>query len=425
MLDIKYLRENVIDVENAYKTRGLEISLVNIISFDDRRKKLLQEIESLRNRRNIISSDIGKLRNEVQHKTKIERLKREIENIKNKIKEKEKILNEIETELQNSLLQLPNIPDKTVPVGKSEKDNAIIRIEGKQKNFDFTPLPHWEIGKKLDILDFEIASKISGARFALLKKQGAQLERALITFMLDLHIKKHNYTEIFAPYLVNEKSVIGTGQLPKFKEEIFKCKDDQLYLIPTAEVSVTNIHRDEIIPEKSLPKNYVSYSACFRREAGSYGKDTKGLIRNHQFNKVELVKIVKPEESINELELLVSNAEEVLRQLGLYYRIVELCTHELGFAGAKTYDLEVWMPGEKRWREISSCTNFKDFQARRLNIKFQRENGTKEYVHTLNGSGVAIGRTFAAILENYQNSDGSVSIPEVLYPYLNFKEIKI
>lgn len=424
MLDLKFIRENIIEVEEALKKRGMDISLVQFISLDEKRRQLIQETDALRNQRKVISDKIGKLKKENQPPEKLDKVIAESEEIRAKIKEKEKEFTEIEQQVQDFLLNIPNLPDKSIPAGKSENDNKIINEYGEQKKFDFEPLPHWEIGTALGILDFETAAKISGARFSILKDRGAALERALITFMLDTHTRKHGYTEILAPYLVNKESATGTGQLPKFSDEIFRCKDDELYLIPTAEMSVTNIHRGETIPEDKLPYKYVSYSACFRRESGSYGKDTKGLIRNHQFNKVELVKFVQPEKSMEELELLTNDAAEILSLLGFRYRVIELCTGEIGFSSSKTYDLEVWMPGEKRWREISSCSNFKDFQARRMNIKWQRKDGNKEFLHTLNGSGVAVGRTFACLLETYQNKDGSITIPEVLLPYLDFNKIE-
>lgn len=320
------------------------------------------------------------------------------------------------------LLKIPNIPDETVPQGNSEKDNVVISQHGTIPEFDFQTLPHWEIGEKLGILDFNSAAKISGSRFSAIKNLGCRLEHALIQFMLTEHIK-NGYEEIWLPYLVNKETITATGQLPKFADEVYKISEEETYLIPTAEVSVTNLYRGEILSEEELPKKFVSYSACFRKESGSYGKDTKGLIRNHQFNKIELVKFVKPEESNNELELLVQDAARILQKLGLTYRIVSLCSADLGFSSAKTYDLEVWMPGEKRWREISSCSNCKDFQARRLNTKIQYKNGKKSLIHTLNGSGVAIGRTFACILETYQQKDGSVKIPEVLVPFMGIEKI--
>ncbi|MBI4218476.1 MAG: serine--tRNA ligase, partial [Elusimicrobia bacterium] len=330
---------------------------------------------------------------------------------------------EINQTVNDALLRLPNFVHESVPKGKDSNDNQMLREEGKKREFPFEPKFHWEIGEKLGILDFVTAGKISGSRFSLLKGAGAALERALISFMLDLHTQEHGYTEVYPPYLVKTEAMQGTGQLPKFEEELFRIERDQLYLIPTAEVSVTNMHRDFVFDEKELPKKYVCYSACFRREAGSYGKDTKGLIRNHQFNKVEMVWFAAPDHSFADLEKLTQDAETVLKKLGIPYRVVSLCGGDIGFASAKTYDLEVWMPGEKRWREISSCSCFTDFQARRMNIKYKNSAGKKELAHTLNGSGVAVGRLFASILENYQESDGSVTIPEILKPYLKMEKI--
>jgi seryl-tRNA synthetase len=329
------------------------------------------------------------------------------------------------------LLRINNLPDASVPVGQSEADNKIMREVGKKTEFAFAPKNHQELGEGLGILDLKTGAKLSGARFAVLKSQGAALERALISFMLDVHTREHGYSEVFTPYLVTPETMKGTGQLPRFEEELFRLDRDSLYLIPTAEVSVTNIHREDVLEEKELPKKYVCYSACFRREAGSYGRDTMGLIRNHQFNKVELVQFVKPEESLEALELLTASAEKILYKLKIPYRVVLLCTADMGFASAKTYDLEVWMPGEPsedgkgkgRWREISSCSTFTDFQARRMNIKYKKSDGKKDFVHTLNGSGLAIGRTWAAVLENFQQPDGSIQVPEVLQPYTGFKTI--
>jgi seryl-tRNA synthetase len=327
---------------------------------------------------------------------------------------------QVESRLNSIALNLPNLPDPSVPLGTTSSDNKEIRTWGTRANFDFKPLPHDEIGKKLGILDFEAAAKISGSRFVVYRGMGAALERALINFMLDLHVRENGYTEVLTPVLVKPSSMQGTGQLPKFEEELFKCRDDDLYLIPTAEVSVTNLHREEIFSPGALPKKYVAYTPCFRREAGSYGKDVKGIIRQHQFNKVELVKFCEPDKSYTELEALTKDAEKVLQKLGLPYRVVELCTGDLGFASAKTYDLEVWFPSENQFREISSCSNFESFQARRAAIRYRSQKDAKtEYVHTLNGSGLAVGRTLAAILENYQQKDGSVAIPEVLRPYLD------
>ncbi|MDI6641665.1 MAG: serine--tRNA ligase [Elusimicrobiota bacterium] len=431
MLDIKYIRENQKEVEEAFRARGVEISLSELIQWDKDRRELITEIDKLRAERKKIATEIGSAKSYTsrgEKSTKIKELSKQSEELRDKIKQLQLILVNVEQQIEDFLLRLPNVPDASVPLGSCEKENVVVRESGTFREFNFEVLSHWDIGTALGILDFSLAAKLSGSRFAVLKTKGAQLERALISFMLDLHINEHGYTEIFAPYLVNKKSIIGTGQLPKFEIEVFKCRDDDYYLIPTAEVSVTNIHRDEILDENTLPLKYVSYSACFRREAGSYGKDTKGVIRNHQFNKVELVKFTKPEDALLEFEKLVSDAEEVLKRLQLQYRVVELCRGELGFCSAKTYDLDVWMPGEKMWREVSSCSYFKDYQARRMNIKFRRRMSTgedkKEFVHTINGSGLAVGRTFAAILENYQNSDGSVTIPEVLRQYTGFDMIK-
>lgn len=344
-----------------------------------------------------------------------------IDNVIVRLEEKKRIYEERQTKF---LHYLPNIPHESVPVGKDETENVVVRTWGEPKEFDFPPLNHWDIGEMLGIIDFDRAAKIAGARFALMKGAGARLERALMNFMLDLNTSK-GYTEVFPPILVNRESMTGTGQLPKFEMELFRVADPEFYLIPTAEVPVTNIHRDEILSEQDLPIYYTAYTPCFRREAGSYGKDTRGLIRQHQFNKVELVKFVKPEDSYNELEKLTSDAEDILQNLGLPYRVVALCTGDLGFSAAKTYDLEVWLPGQQRYREISSCSNFEDFQARRATIRFKREGkkGT-EFVHTLNGSGLAIGRTVVAILENYQQKDGSVVIPEALRPYMGMEAIR-
>ncbi len=343
-----------------------------------------------------------------------------LRSLSDQIKELDSELKEIEERLTAILMLIPNLPDESVPVGKDETENLVIREWGEKPSFGFEPKPHWEIGERLGILDIPRATKISGSRFALLMGLGSKLERALINFMLDLHTKEHGYKEVWPPFMVNSQSMTGTGQLPKFKEDLFKIESWDYYLIPTAEVPVTNIHREEVIEEGLLPIKYVAYSPCFRAEAGSHGKDTRGIIRQHQFDKVELVKLTRPEDSDAELEGLTRDAEEVLQRLGLCYRVVCLCTGDLGFSSSKTYDLEVWMPGQNTYREISSCSNFKDFQARRADIRFKRkgQKGTR-LVHTLNGSGVAIGRTFAAILENYQREDGRVLIPEALRPYMD------
>ena len=419
MIDINLIRNNRTWVEEQLAKRGQKYDLSKIVSLDQQRRELQQQVDSYRNRRKVLSEEIGKLKKE---KISAENQLKEIEYIKSQLDELEKKLDELSKQQNFELLFIPNIPDKTVPVGTSEKDNKVVYQSKEISQYDFEVSPHWEIGKNLDILDFEVAAKISGSRFVMLKGLGAKLERALINFMLDEHIK-NGYQEVWLPYLVSKESITGTGQLPKFEEELYKCDLDELYLIPTAEVTLVNIHKNEFIAEEDLPKKYVSYSACFRREAGSYGKDVKGLIRNHQFNKIELVKFTKPEDSDKELEILVQDATSILQKLGITYRIVLLCSADLGFASAKTYDLEVWMPGEKRWREVSSCSNCKDFQARRLNIKVKCKDGRKEFVHTLNGSGLAVGRTFACILETYQQKDGTIKIPDVLVPYIGCSTI--
>lgn len=422
MLDIKLFRDNLDFVKEGLAKRGFSTDFDNLLNLDDQRRKIILEIDQARLKRNTDSEKIGKLKRE--GKEPDAQLLQELEQFRTRIQEKERFLLTIENQIEDILLRIPNIPDETTPVGKSDKDNVVVRIVGDIPKFSFKPKHHWEIGTNLGILDFETASKISGSRFAVLKNEGCALERAIISFFLDTH-KQKGYQEVMTPYLVNQASMRGTGQLPKFEEELFKCQEDKLYLIPTAEVSVTNIHRDEVLDEKDLTKKYVSYSACFRREAGSYGKDTKGLIRNHQFNKVELVKFSKPENSAAELEALTNDAENVLQLLKIPYRVMALCSGDIGFSSCKTYDLEAWMSGENMYREISSCSNFKDFQARRMNIKFKSATSKKrEYVHTLNGSGVAVGRTFATILENYQQEDGSVVIPEVLRKYTDFDVIK-
>jgi seryl-tRNA synthetase len=416
MLDLKFVRNNIDLVNEKLLQRGSELSLDKFIAVDGERRKIIQDVEDLRNRRNLVSREVGRLKKEGQ---KAEHLMEEMRVVNDRIKEMEAVLEEKEQFLSEIMLSIPNLPHLSVPVGKDSSDNPVVKRWGDIRRFDFEPRPHWDIGEELGILDFERGAKISGARFTLYKGLGAQLERALINFMLDLHASRHHYTEVWPPFIVNDTSMTATGQLPKFKEDLFKLEGRDYYLIPTAEVPVTNIHRDEVLEEKELPKRYVAYSACFRAEAGSYGKDTRGLIRQHQFNKVELVKFTTPETSYLELENLLLDAEEVLQQLGLPYQVIELCTGDLGFSAAKTYDIEVWLPGQGTFREISSCSNFEDFQSRRGNIRFRRSGKTKtELAHTLNGSGVAVGRTVVAILENYQQADGSVVIPPVLRPYL-------
>lgn len=395
--------------------RGEDIDLNRITLLDSRKRDILQEVETLRSERNKVSGEIGQKKKKKEDASDlIDRMS----NVSTRIKELDESLKETETDLHDLMMVIPNIPHETVVYGASSNDNPVVRIWGEKPDFDFEPRPHWETGEALNILDFAGAARIAGARFALYRGMGAVLERALINFMLDLHTTEHNYTEVLTPFMVNKESMTGTGQLPKFSEDLFKIEKTDYYLIPTAEVSVTNIHRDEILSENVLPCRYVACSPCFRSEAGSYGKDTRGLIRQHQFNKVEMVKFATPETSYDELEKLTLNAEEVLKRLNIHFRTVDLCTTDLGFSSAKTYDLEVWLPGQNTYREISSCSNFEDFQARRANIRFRREGNPKvEFVHTLNGSGLAVGRTVVAILENCQQKDGSVVIPEVLRPY--------
>jgi seryl-tRNA synthetase len=379
------------------------------------------DVERYRQERNELSERISRLKKDG---TDVTKETEEAKGISNAIKTKEETLKELDVKTRDFLLNVPNIPHESVPFGKDETENREMRRWGGQRQFDFEPMNHWDIGEMLGIIDFERASKIAGARFALMKGMGAKLERALMNFMLDLNTSK-GYKEVFPPIIVNRDSMIGTGQLPKFAQELFIINDPEFYLIPTAEVPVTNIHRDEILREEDLPIYYTAYTPCFRREAGSYGKDVRGLIRQHQFNKVELVKFVKPEDSSHELESLTRDAEDILQRLGLPYRVIALCTGDLGFSASKTYDLEVWLPAQQRYREISSCSNFTDYQARRASIRFRREGkkGT-EFVHTLNGSGLAIGRTLIAVLENYQQKDGSVVIPEALRPYMGIDIIR-
>ncbi|MBI5101053.1 MAG: serine--tRNA ligase [Nitrospirae bacterium] len=420
MLDARFVRENVEDVKAALKKRGYEFPLADFLSLDEKRMQVLKETEELRNRRNVASEEIGR-KKRLKEDAAAEMA--EMKTVSDKIKSLDEALKALEDETKGLLLTIPNIPHESVPPGRDENENVEIRRWGTPREFDFEPKNHWDIGEPLDIIDFDRAAKISGARFALTKGAGARLERALMNFMLDTHTA-NGYKEIFPPIIVNRESMTGTGQLPKFEAELFKIADPEFYLIPTAEVPVTNIHRDEILKESELPIYYTAFTPCFRREAGSYGKDTRGLIRQHQFNKVELVKFVRPEDSEAEHERLTADAEGVLQSLGLPYRVVALCSGDLGFSSQKTYDLEVWLPGQNKYREISSCSNFGDFQARRANIRFRREGkkGT-EFVHTLNGSGLAIGRTLVAVIENYQQKDGSVVVPEALRKYIGLERI--
>jgi seryl-tRNA synthetase len=420
MLDVKLLRKDLDRVKKELEKRGRPIAFDAWISQDVERRNLLVQRDELRRQQRLASDKIGELKrmgkpfNEFLNDQK---------SISDRIKELEDRLEQVEKSLNDFLLTVPNLPHSSVPVGKNETENREVSRWGSAPSFNFQPKPHWELGESLDILDFKRAAKIAGSRFTLYKGLGARLERAVINFMLDLHTKEHGYMEVLPPFLANRSSMTSTGQLPKFEDDLFRLKNEDYFLIPTGEVPVTNIHKDETFEDEELPLNYVAYTPCFRREAGSYGKDIKGLIRQHQFNKVELVKFVQPETSYDELERLLLNAEEVLRRLNLHYRVMALCTGDLSLAASKTYDIEVWMPGqsvEGNYKEISSCSNFEAFQSRRADIRYrpQSQGSKPEYVHTLNGSGLAVGRTLAAILENYQQEDGSISIPEVLRPYM-------
>ena len=417
MLDLKRVVENTEEIINALEKRGGEFSyLKEIPELDRQRKVLILEVETLKSKRNEFSKKIGEYKREKKDTTE---LMVEIDGIGDKTKVIDEKLRAIDSKIKEILLGTPNVPRGTIPIGKDEDDNLEIKKYGNPKNFTFDPKPHWDLVTELDIIDFERAAKITGSRFAVYKKAGAKLERALISFMLDLHTNEHGYDEILPPVIVNRKSMTGTGQLPKFEDDAFKLENEDYFLIPTAEVPVTNLHADEVLDIDQLPIKYTAYSPCFRAEAGSAGRDTRGIIRQHQFNKVELVKFVDPDTSYDELETLLSNAEKVLQLLELPYRVIELCTGDIGFTAAKTYDIEVWLPSYNEYKEISSCSNFEDFQARRANIKLRREvKGKLEFVHTLNGSGLAIGRTVAAIIENYQNEDGSITIPTALRGYM-------
>jgi seryl-tRNA synthetase len=416
MLEIKFIRQNLSAVEAALLTRGQSVALDTFKTVDEEHRKALQEIEDLRHRRNVVSDEIARLK---QAGDSAETRVAEMRSVSDRIKELEKTVAETQEKLSAVLMGLPNLPHASVPSGKDSSDNPVVKTWGEPSRFDFKPKAHWDVGAHLKVLDLERAAKIAGARFPLYFDAGARMERALINFMLDVHTREHGYREVLPPFIVNRRSMTSTGQLPKFEQDLFKLEQWDYFLIPTAEVPLTNIHQDEILDEAALPLYYTAYTPCFRSEAGSYGKDTRGLIRQHQFNKVELVKFCKPEDSYAELDSLLAQAESILVKLGLPYRVVLLCTGDLGFAAAKTYDIEVWMPSQNTYREISSCSNFEDFQARRGGIRFRRKGkkGT-ELVHTLNGSGLAVGRTFAAILENCQQTDGSVVVPEALRPYM-------
>jgi len=421
MLDLKLIRGETEKVKAALGRRKENVDIDAIIAVDDKRRALLYEGEGLKAKQNEVTKKIPAMKKAGEDTTAVFA---EMKEISDKIKEIDAKVREVEEELNRMMLTIPNIPDASVPDGDTDEDNVEIRKFGEPKNFSFEPKAHWDLGKDMGILDPDTAAKITGTRFTVYKDLGARLERAVINYYLDTHTEKNGYTEVFPPFMVHRNSMIGTGQLPKFEEDAFKVAGTEYFLVPTAEVPVTNMYREQILDGSQLPIKHVAYTACFRAEAGSAGRDTRGLIRQHQFNKVELVKFAKPEESCEELEKLTRDAESVLQGLGLPYRVVQICIGDLGFTAAKKYDIEVWMPSYGRYVEISSCSNFEDFQARRANIKYKDGQGSKaQFVHTLNGSGVAVGRTVAAILENYQNEDGSVTVPEVLVPYMGGKTV--
>ncbi len=422
MLDLRYIRDNIEFLEEMLKNRGTEVNLNEFEQYDAERREILTKVEALKHKRNTVSQEIGKLMREGK-KEEAEAIKAEMGGVSGEIKTLDTRLNELDEKLRYFQMTIPNVYHESTPVGKDEEDNLLVRSWGEPRKFDFEPKAHYELGEELDILDFERGAKLGGSRFTIYRGAGARLERALINFMLDLHTTEHGYTEHITPYIVNREICEGTGQLPKFEEDMYKTTDD-MFLISTSEITLTSIHRKEILEEKDLPKYYTAHSPCFRREAGSYGRDMKGLIRQHQFNKVEMVKLATPQTSYDELEKMVVNAETVLQRLGLPYRIVQLCTGDIGFGATKTYDLEVWVPAQGKYREISSCSNCGDFQARRMGLKYRPEGEKKsEFVHTLNGSGVAVGRALLAVLENYQQEDGSIIIPEALRPYMGGADV--
>ena len=420
MLDIKFIRSNPDEVVRAMKTRGMDLDLSEFLSLDERRRKILSEVEQLKSKRNTVSKEIGMMKKNGEN---ADELVKEMGQVGDEIKKLDDDVKEIDAALRNIVLAIPNIPDKSLPIG-GEQDYRVERTWGEPKQFDFEAKGHWDIGEKLNILDFERATKVTGTRFTFYRGLGAKLERAVISLMLDIHTTENGYEELIPPYMANKDSMTGTGQLPKFAEDMFKLEGMDYYLIPTAEVPVTNYYRDEILDEKNLPIKHCAFSPCFRAEAGSYGRDTRGIIRQHQFHKVELVKFAHPENSFEELEKLTNDAEKILQRLELPYRVITLATGDIGFSSAKTYDIEVWLPSFNTYREISSCSNFLDFQARRANIRYRDKNGKVQFVHTLNGSGLAVGRTVAAVLENYQQADGSVIVPKALRPYMGVDVIK-
>jgi len=422
MLDLRYIRDNIEFLEEMLKNRGTAVNLNEFEQYDAERREILTKVEALKHKRNNVSQEIGKLMREGK-KEEAESIKAEMGGVSGEIKTLDARLSELDEKLRYFQMTIPNVYHESTPVGNDEEDNLLVRTWGEPKKFDFEPKAHYELGEDLEILDFERGAKLGGSRFTIYRGAGARLERALINFMLDLHTTEHGYTEHITPYIVNREICEGTGQLPKFEEDMYKTTDD-MFLISTSEITLTSIHRKEILEEKDLPKYYTAHSPCFRREAGSYGRDMKGLIRQHQFNKVEMVKLATPQNSYDELEKMVVNAETVLQRLGLPYRIVQLCTGDIGFGATKTYDLEVWVPAQGKYREISSCSNCGDFQARRMGLKYRPEGEKKsEFVHTLNGSGVAVGRALLAILENYQQEDGTIIIPEALRPYMGGADV--
>jgi len=415
MLDARLIRENPDVVRESLKRRNAAFDLERLIRLDEQRRDVIKQVEAMKNRRNVTSDEIARARKSgTDAKERIE----ELRGLGKQIEGLEQELRVVEGQWEQLSLEIPNIPHESVPIGTSEEQNEVVKVWGEKPVFGFEPLAHWDLGEKLGSLDFKRAAKITGSRFTLYKSRGALLERSLINFMLDLHVLQHGYTEVLPPFMVNRESMTATGQLPKFEEELFKLGDPDYFLIPTAEVPVTNIYRDEILKEEELPIKFAAYTPCFRKEAGAHGKDTRGLTRQHQFNKVELVKFSRPDDSYEQLETLLLDAEDVLKKLNIHYRVSALCTGDLGFSSAKTYDIEVWLPGQNTYREISSCSNFGDFQARRGKIRYKTGRGKTEYVHTLNGSGLAIGRTVMAVMENYQQADGTIAIPDVLKPYM-------
>ncbi len=421
MLDIKRIRRDLKEMKKAMARRGEDPeNLQEVLTLDDERKALLGTVEQMKNQQKVVSKEIPELKKEGKDPTEtLEAMKK----LSEEIKEYDEKVKAVEEKMHYKLMRIPNVPHPEVPQGETDEDNVEVRKWGEPRSFDFPHKPHWEIGEDLGILDFQAAAKVTGSRFTLYRGLGARLERALINFMIELHTEEHGYTEMLPPFMVNRDSMTGTGQLPKFEEDAFKIPQKDYFLVPTAEVPVTNVYRDDILKAEDLPQKFVAYTPCFRSEAGSAGRDTRGLIRQHQFNKVELVKFVRPEDSYAELETLTQNAEKVLQILEIPYRIVKICTGDLGFTAAFKYDIEVWMPSYNRYVEISSCSNFEDFQARRANIRYRPENGKVEFLHTLNGSGLAVGRTVAAILENCQEKNGSVKIPKALHSYMRNVEV--